>query len=60
MYFFVAIFALISLLQDQKIKAVLSPRHNRSWHNMQERMGHELMIETEETEEAEQTFLGEQ
>ncbi|MDR0860928.1 MAG: MFS transporter [Candidatus Peribacteria bacterium] len=57
MYFFVAIFALISLLQDQKIKSVLSSRHNRTWFHMQERIGQELMIETEETDESEQNFL---
>jgi MFS family permease len=60
MYFFVAIFALISLLQDQKIRSVLSSRHNRTRHQMQERMVKEYLLETEETENSDQHFLGEE
>jgi hypothetical protein len=30
MYFFVVIFALVSLLQDEKIKSVLSKRYNKT------------------------------
>jgi hypothetical protein len=30
MYFFVVIFALVSLLQDQKIKTVLSKHYNKT------------------------------
>ncbi|MDR0607428.1 MAG: hypothetical protein LBG52_03575 [Candidatus Peribacteria bacterium] len=57
MYFFVAIFALISLLQDQKIRSVFSFHHNRTWYQMQKRMTQECLLETEETENNDQQFL---
>ncbi|MDR3168471.1 MAG: MFS transporter [Candidatus Peribacteria bacterium] len=60
MYFFVAIFALVSLLQDQKIRSALSASHNRSRYQMQERMAKEYLVETEETEHFDQHFLGEE
>ena len=42
MYFFVVIFALVSLLQDQKIKSVLSNSYNKTWKRFYSRVKGEL------------------
>ncbi len=38
MYFFVVIFALVSLLQDEKIKSVLSKHYNKTWKRFYKRV----------------------
>lgn len=58
MYFFVAIFALISLLQDQKIKTILSPHYNRTRKKLYKRAEEEIVFEADEGRDSEQTFLG--
>jgi MFS family permease len=60
MYFFVAIFALISLLQDEKIKAALAHRSHRTRKTFFRRAKHEMLIEKYERGEDEQYFLGRQ
>jgi MFS family permease len=58
MYFFVAIFALISLLQDQKIQSILSKRYNRTRKKRYKRVEHDVVFEADEGRQSEQTFLG--
>ncbi len=41
MYFFVVIFALVSLLQDEKIKSVLSKHYNKTWKRFYKRIKRE-------------------
>lgn len=59
MYFFVVIFALVSLLQDQKIKTVLSKRYNRTWKNFYKRVKLESKYEDEidEWRDSDKKFL---
>ena len=38
MYLFVVIFALASILQDQKIKNVILKHHNKTWKNFYNRV----------------------
>lgn len=47
MYFFVVIFALVSLLQDQKIKTVISKHYNRTWRKFYNRVKKESNYEME-------------
>lgn len=58
MYFFVAIFALISLLQDQKIKSTLSKGYNRTRKKLNKRYEKSLLYEIDEGEDSSQTFFG--
>ena len=58
MYFFVAIFALVSLLQDQKIKSVLSKKYSRSWEKMYSKAESNVVFEGDEGRDSKQTFLG--
>jgi hypothetical protein len=58
MYFFVAIFALISLLQDQKIKSVLSKHYKRTRKKLYKTTVHDLIYEADEGQDSEQTFFG--
>jgi len=60
MYFFVVIFALVSLLQDQKVKTVLSKHYNRTWRRFYNRIKKESKYEVEIDEwwESNQTFFG--
>jgi MFS family permease len=58
MYFFVAIFALISLLQDQKIKTSLSKHYNRTWKKLYKRAQTQLLYEADEGRDSSKTFLG--
>ena len=44
MYFFVVIFALVSLLQDEKIKSVLSTHYNKTRKRFYKRVEKELII----------------
>jgi MFS family permease len=60
MYFFVAIFALISLLQDEKIKAVLSKHYNKTRKKLYKRVERETLFEADEGRSSQQTFLGQQ
>jgi len=59
MYFFVAIFALISLLQDQKIKTTLSKHYNRTWKKLYHRTQKQLLYEADEGWDSTKTFFGE-
>jgi hypothetical protein len=47
MYFFVVIFALVSLLQDQKIKTIISKHYNRTWRKFYNRVKKESFYEME-------------
>jgi hypothetical protein len=38
MYLFVVIFALVSLLQDQNVKNVISKRYNQTWKKFYKRV----------------------
>jgi MFS family permease len=58
MYFFVVIFALISLLQDQKIKSLISKHYNRTRKKLYKRVEHEIVFEADEGRHSEQTFFG--
>jgi hypothetical protein len=59
MYFFVVIFALVSLVQDEKIKTVLSRHYNKTWKKFYKRVKQEsLQVDNfEETEKYEQKFF---
>ncbi|MBO7505623.1 hypothetical protein J6T66_05935 [bacterium] len=50
MYFFVVIFALVSLLQDQKIKAAFSRRYNQTWKKFYNRVKKESECEIQTDE----------
>ena len=60
MYFFVVIFALVSLLQDQKIKTIISKHYNRTWRKFYNRVKKESFYEMEVDEwwESNRKFLG--
>ena len=60
MYFFVVIFALVSLLQDQKIKTVISKHYNRTRRKFYNRVKKESFYEMEVDEwwESNQKFFG--
>ena len=60
MYFFVVIFALVSLLQDQKIKTVLSKHYNRTRRKFYNRVKKESFYEREVDEwwESNKKFFG--
>jgi len=58
MYFFVVIFALVSLLQDQKIKTVLSKHYNRTWKKLHTRVAQQVVYEIDEGRDSQQRFLG--
>ena len=60
MYFFVVIFALVSLLQDQKIKTVISKHYNRTRRRFYNRVKKEskYIDEIDEWRESNQKFLG--
>jgi MFS family permease len=58
MYFFVVIFALISLLQDQKIKTVLSKHYNRTRKKLHTRVEQQIVYEIDEGWDSQQKFLG--
>jgi MFS family permease len=60
MYFFVAIFALISLLQDEKIKAIFSKHYHRTRKKLYRSVEHEILFEADEGRSSEQTFFGSQ
>ena len=47
MYLFVVIFALVSLLQDQKIKTILSKHYNKTWRRFYNRVKKESKTEYE-------------
>lgn len=59
MYLFVVIFALISLLQDQKIKTILSKHYNKTWRRFYNRVKKESKDEYEidEWRESNQKFF---
>jgi MFS family permease len=59
MYFFVVIFALISLLQDQKIQSLISKHYNRTRKKLHKRVEHEVVFEADEGRNSQQTFFGE-
>ena len=60
MYLFVVIFALVSLLQDQKIKTILSKHYNRTWRRFYNRVKKESEThrEVDEWRESNQQFFG--
>ena len=60
MYLFVVIFALVSLLQDQKIKTVLSNHYNRTWRRFYNRVKKEAKAdyEIDEWRDSNQKFFG--
>ncbi len=60
MYLFVVIFALVSLLEDQKIKSEISKKYNRSRKKMYNRLKSEsrYIEEIDEWRESTQTFFG--
>ena len=58
MYFFVIIFALVSILQDQKIKTVLSKNYNRTWKKLHSRVENQVIYEIDEGQDSQQSFLG--
>ena len=60
MYLFVVIFALVSLIQDQKIKEVLAKHYNKTWRNFSNRIKNESQqeIEVEENLESDLKFFG--
>ena len=59
MYFFVVIFALVSLLQDQKIKTVLSKHYNKTRRRFYNRVKKESKYEmVEEWRESNKPFFG--
>ena len=60
MYFFVVIFALLSLLQDQKIKTTLSKQYNRTRKRLYHRAQKEMLYEADEGRESEKKFFGRQ
>jgi hypothetical protein len=55
----VVIFALVSLVQDEKIKTVLSRHYNKTWKKFYKRVKQEsLQVDNfEETEKYEQKFF---
>ena len=60
MYFFVVIFALVSILQDQKIKTVLSKHYNKTWKRFYNRVQKESKVEHEidEWRDSKKSFFG--
>jgi hypothetical protein len=59
MYFFVVIFALVSLLQDEKIKSILSKHYNKTWKKFTKRVEEELTLPDKvDDSEYEQKFFG--
>jgi len=59
MYFFVVIFALISLIQDEKIKSVLSKHYNKTWKRFYKRVKKESknFVKMEDNLDYEQKFF---
>jgi hypothetical protein len=47
MYLFVVIFALISLIQDEKIKSVLSRQYNKTWKIFDKKMEKKINLPVE-------------
>jgi MFS family permease len=58
MYFFVVIFALISLLQDQKIKEVLAKHYHRTRKKLSKIRKYEIALAYEEKKAGQQPFFG--
>lgn len=60
MYLFVVIFALVSLIQDQKIKEVLAKHYNKTWRKFSNRIENESQqeIEVEDNLESDLKFFG--
>lgn len=59
MYFFVVIFALVSLLQDEKIKSILSKHYNKTWKRFTKRVEEESTLPDKvDDSEYEQKFFG--
>jgi hypothetical protein len=59
MYFFVVIFALVSLLQDEKIKTVISKHYNKTWKRFYKRVKKESkVIEKLDDTQYDQKFFG--
>ena len=60
MYLFVVIFALVSLLQDQNVKNVISKRYNQTWKKFYKRVEKESQYvdKLEEWEESDLAFFG--
>ena len=60
MYFFVVIFALVSLIQDQKVKSMLSKHYNKTRRRFYNRVKKESKYEMEIDEglESNQPFFG--
>jgi len=61
MYLFIVIFALASLVQDQKIKEIISKHYNKTRRNFYNRLKKETKQESEikEKTKSEQPFFGE-
>ena len=59
MYLFVVIFSLVSLLQDEKIKSVLSKHYNKTWKKFYKRVEKEsnLSDNFDDNLDYEQNFL---
>jgi nitroimidazol reductase NimA-like FMN-containing flavoprotein (pyridoxamine 5'-phosphate oxidase superfamily) len=60
MYLFVVIFALASILQDQKIKDVISRHYNKTWKKFYNRVKKESEqeLKIDEVSVVEQPFFG--
>ena len=60
MYLFVVIFALVSLLQDQNVKNIISKRYNQTWNKFYKRVEKESkdVDDIEEREESDLAFFG--
>ena len=60
MYLFVVIFALVSLLQDQNVKTVISKHYNQTWKRFYKRVEKEskAVDNIEEREESDLAFFG--
>ena len=60
MYLFVVIFSLASLLQDEKIKTVISKHYNKTWRRFYKRVKKESKVteKLEDTSQYDQKFFG--